>query len=73
MDMKTVKELNKVYEAKMIEEGFMVDETVGIYIATNTLMDFEVLVGSEADNLTYGEFTRRFNSAMEELQGLIKA
>ena len=73
MDMKTVKELNKVYEAKMIEEGFMVDETVGIYIATNTLLDFEVLVGSEADNLTYGEFTRRFNSAMEELQGLIKA
>ena len=73
MDMKTVKELNKVYEAKMIEEGFMVDETVDIYIATNTLMDFEVLVGSEADNLTYGEFTRRFNSAMEELQGLIKA
>ena len=71
--MKTVKELNKVYEAKMIEEGFMVDETVDIYIATNTLMDFEVLVGSEADNLTYGEFTRRFNSAMEELQGLIKA
>ena len=71
--MKTVKELNKVYEAKMIEEGFMVDETVGIYIATNTLLDFEVLVGSEADNLTYGEFTRRFNSAMEELQGLIKA
>lgn len=73
MDMKTVKELNKVYEAKMIEEDYMVNETMDIYIATKTLMDYEVMVGSEADILTYGEFTRRFNSAMEELQGLIKA
>lgn len=72
MDMEKVKELNQIYNLKMIEENYTNDKTIDICICTEALINLEKMIGSEADTLTFGEFTRRFNLTMEELQGLIK-
>ena len=73
MDMLSIIELSKVYALKVKEENYTNTRTMDIYMCTRDLIKLESMIGSEADILTWGEFTRRFNSTKEELQGLLKA
>jgi len=71
MDMIKVKEIHEVYTRKAKEENYDNNETLDIVIAANDAIQAESLVGTEADTLTWGEFTRRFEKAMKELEALI--
>ena len=71
MDMVKVKEIRETYMLKAKEEDYSSERTVDIAIAANDAVTWEPLVGTEADTLTWGEFTRRFEKAMTELEALI--
>jgi len=73
MDMLKVKEINKSYMLKVKEENYENDVTMDICNASSALIYLEPLVGSDADKDTFGEFTRRFNDRMRELEELLKS
>ena len=71
MNIITVNKINKQYKAKAKEENYEVNNTIDICIASSDVLAAESLIGTEADTLAFGEFTRRFNSAMINLEQLI--
>ena len=64
MDLLKVKEINEVYKLKVKEENYENQKTMDIAIASSDVLQWGPLVGTEADVLAFGEFTRRFERAM---------
>lgn len=75
MDITKLKEISNEYKNKAEKENYSNDTTVDIHNVSSELIELIEfkLVGSEADILTGGEYTRRFENNLEELQNLLKA
>jgi len=71
MDMVKVKEIEETYRLKAEEENYDNNKTVDILMIASEVIELKPLIGTEADILTWGEFTRRFNNCMKELEALI--
>lgn len=71
MNMAQVKEIKEVYELKMREERYENDATNDIYRASSDAIRYQRLVGTDTDTLAFGEFARRFERAIEDLETLI--
>ena len=71
LNVEEVKKIKTVYEDKF-DNGDESDYVMDIIIACNEIIEYYYKMGTEIDKLTWGEFTRRYNLAMEELERLIK-
>jgi hypothetical protein len=72
MDIKIIKALNEIYRIKMKNEQMENRETIDIYTCTRDILIYEPMLGTEVDELTWGEYTRRYNLKMKELHKLLR-
>ena len=70
MTMNEVRKLNQEYEERF-NKGLEDNFTMDMCIVTRELIHYDPMRDTEADKLTWGEFTRYFDSAMKELERLI--
>lgn len=71
LNVEEVRDIKTVYEYGFYNGGesyYVVD----IIAACNDIIENYYKMGTEFDNLRWGEFTNRYNLAMEELERLIK-
>lgn len=71
LNTEEVKKIKNVYEDKF-NNGDESDYVMDIIITCNDIIEYYYKMGTEIDKLTWGEFTNRYNLAMEELERLIK-
>lgn len=71
INVEEVKKIKTVYEDNF-DNGDESDYVMDIIIACNDVIEYYYKMGTEIDTLTWGEFTNRYNLAMEELERLIK-
>lgn len=72
MDIQTVKHIAEVYTKKCEEENYNNTDNINMLITANEVLIYYPKINTEADKLTFGEFSRRFKSAMSELELLCK-
>ena len=72
MDMLKVEELKNIYTIKALEENYENMKTIDILITTKELIRYNEIKGTTTDELTFGEFTRRFERAMKDLETLLE-
>lgn len=72
VDIKTVEHIVEVYTKKCEEENYNNNDNINVLIAANEVLIYYPKINTEADRLTFGEFSRRFKSAVEELKILCK-
>jgi hypothetical protein len=76
MDMNYVYRLNKACWEKVNAEDYQDEDdenrTIDLVNITQALLAYDGMRETEADEKTFGEFTRRFNTKMEELENLLK-
>lgn len=71
LNLEDVRDIKTVYEDDFYN-GDKSDYVVDIIIACNDIITNYYKMGTEIDELTWGEYTNRYNLAMEELERLIK-
>ena len=71
LNVEEVREIKNVYEDKF-NNGDESNYVMDIIITCNDIIEYYYKMGTEIDKLTWGEFTNRYNLAMEELEKLIK-
>lgn len=54
-------------------EDYDVNATLDILIECVHILKYHTMVGTEADTLTFSEFTRRYENAVKELLKLLKS
>jgi tRNA U34 2-thiouridine synthase MnmA/TrmU len=72
MNISKVREIREEYKKKAIDENYMNGNTNDILWTCNRVMEYDQLIGTTLDKLTFGEYTRRFERWMEELETLME-
>ena len=71
LNVEDVRDIKTVYEDDFYN-GDESDYVIDIIAACNDIVENYYKMGTEIDELTWGEYTNRYNLAMEELERLIK-
>ena len=71
LNVEVVREIKTVCEYDFYN-GYKSDYEIDIIVACNDIVENYYKMGTEIDELTCGEYTNRYNLAMEELERLMK-
>lgn len=70
--MLSIERVNEIDEEfREIAEECDDERVLDILAATSEVLEYYKLIDTEADRLTFGEFTRRYEKAMKELEELV--
>lgn len=70
--MLSIEDVNAIDEEfRELAEECDDDRILDILIATSDALENYKLINTEADKLTFGEFTRRYEKAIKELEELV--
>lgn len=70
--MKTIEDAIRIYnEYRGVAEVTEDERIMDMFLAASDALEYYELIDSEADKLTCGEFTRRYERAIKELEELV--
>jgi hypothetical protein len=72
MYISKVRNIKETYAKKAIEEDYSNDDTNKILWACNRVLEYNELAYTTVDKLTFGEYTRRLERWMKELETLME-
>lgn len=70
--MLSIEDVNEIdNEFRELAEECDDDRVLDILAVTSDALEYYKLINTEADKLTFGEFTRRYEKAIKELEELV--